>query len=404
MDESGKKAILFVDDEQRVLDAIRRSMRAMRGEWDISFAPGGAEALALLGRQPVDVIVSDMRMPEMDGPTLLLEVRKRYPNTVRIVLSGYSDRETVLRSVGIAHQYLSKPCDADELRRVIGRTCELREHLRSESLRQLVSTMSSLPSMPTLYQDLLDELNSPAPSDRRLGEIMERDIGMTAKVLQIVNSAFFGLRRQIASAVEAISLLGQETVMTLVLGSSAFSACEVNWVGDRSIDSFWAESIRVGTLAREIARVETTDHSVQQGAFTAGLLHGVGRLVLASQFPDRYRAVVEAAGGDPELLRDAEVVEFGAHDTQVGAYLLGLWGLPDAIVEAVAFADEPNRMPNVAFMPVTAVHAAKRLAALPAPGARPLALDEEHLAALNLLHRSEPWRDVADRLLAGGAV
>src|SRR3954469_25429785 len=166
MDETGKKTILFVDDEPRVLDAIRRSMRSMREGWQISLAPSGAEALALLGRQPIDVLVSDMRMPEMDGPTLLLEVRKRYPKTVRIVLSGYSDQETALQSVGIAHQYLSKPCDADELRRVIGRTYELRDHLHSESLRQLVSTMSSLPSMPTLYQNMLDELNSALPCNR----------------------------------------------------------------------------------------------------------------------------------------------------------------------------------------------------------------------------------------------
>jgi len=113
-----KKRVLFVDDEPRILDGRRRMLRSMRHEWKMSFAETGQEALAILANQPFDVVVVDMRMPGMDGVQLLSEVRKRH-QIIRIVLSGTADREAILRAVGLAHQYLSKPCDAETLKSVL---------------------------------------------------------------------------------------------------------------------------------------------------------------------------------------------------------------------------------------------------------------------------------------------
>ena len=401
MPDDKKKTILFVDDEQRVLDGIRRTLRGMRGSWQMEFASGGAEALELMAHQPVDIIVSDMRMPEMDGASLLLEVMRRHPKTVRLVLSGYSDQEMVLKSVGIAHQYISKPCDAESIHRIVTRTGHLRDFLHSEPLQLLVAEMSSLPSMPSLYTELLEEIRSPLSSTKRIGEIIERDIGMTAKVLQIVNSAFFGLRRQVSSAIEAISLLGQDTVMALALSSAIFSACEVKALGGVSLEAFWADGIRVGALARKLARFESLDSVGQQSAFTAGMLHDVGRLVLASQFPARYDKAMARMREVGSTLLEAEHEEFGASHPEVGAYLLGLWGLPDAIVEAVAYHHRPSGPGDMAFTSLLAVHVANSVIEHVESGKPSEGLDYELLSSLGLDGKYPLWQSIGEQLLAG---
>ncbi len=144
------KNLLFVDDEPRVLQGLQRQLHGMRHEWDMHFVENGAAALEYMAREPVEVIVSDMLMPGMDGAQLLGEVLLRHPHTVRLVLSGHADREAVLRLIGPAHQYLSKPCNAEELRAAIARALALRDLLANDQLKQLASKVKSLLSTPTV--------------------------------------------------------------------------------------------------------------------------------------------------------------------------------------------------------------------------------------------------------------
>ena len=217
------KTLLFVDDESKVLQGLQRQLRSMRHEWDMHFADTGGKALDFMASNRVDVLVSDMMMPEMDGAELLTEVSKRHPNTVRIILSGHADREAVLRLVGPAHQCLSKPCDAEELRTAVGRAFALRDLLSNEQLKQLATRIECLPTLPALYQQLTEELRKENSSMERIGEIISRDIGMTTKILQLVNSAFFGLSQSISSPAEAVMYLGLSTVRSLVLSIQVFS-------------------------------------------------------------------------------------------------------------------------------------------------------------------------------------
>ena len=188
------KKILFVDDEPHILSGLQRMLRGNRNEWEMQFVGSGAEALAKLAAAPFDVIVTDMRMPGMDGAELLTRVRANFPDVVRICLSGYSSVESAMKVVGLAHQYLSKPCDPNVLKTTIVRACALRDHLHDPLLRQALSRMENVPSLPTNYQAILAELNCPEPSLAKIGEVISQDIAMTAKILQLVNSSFFGLR------------------------------------------------------------------------------------------------------------------------------------------------------------------------------------------------------------------
>ena len=170
-----KKRILFVDDEPLMGDLFRLMFESMKDEWELYFANSGPEALELLERVPCEVVVSDMRMPGMNGAQLLNEVMKRYPKTARIILSGYAERETVAKCVGAVHQFLQKPSDILTLKSTLTRVCALDLFLHDGKLRALVAQMGVLPSLPSLYFRVLQELQSPNASAERIGELVGMD-------------------------------------------------------------------------------------------------------------------------------------------------------------------------------------------------------------------------------------
>ncbi|MCR4438167.1 MAG: response regulator [bacterium] len=399
-----KRRILFVDDEPKVLQGLQRLLHPMRAEWEMRFVTSGEEALAVLRAEPFDVVVTDMRMPGIDGAELLERARQMQPQTVRIVLSGYSDRETVLRSVGTAHQYLAKPCDSELLRRVIRRACGLRQVLSEERLTKLVADMTTLPSLPTLYQRVLAELQAPGGSIHTVGELVAQDVGMTAKVLQLVNSAYFGLQQSIGDPVQATIYLGMETVRALVLAVGVFAQLEQCKMAALDLQAVEEHSMRVCALARQLAPRWRADARFVNETLMAGMLHDAGKLVLAANFPQEYNKAVAAARERRLTLQRAEEEHFGAGHAEVGAYLLGLWGLPDPVVEALAYHHRPQRCEGNQPSPLAAVHIANALDHAQEPGGsrNDEQLDQEYLERLGLSRTLPAWQELYTALDSQG--
>jgi HD-like signal output (HDOD) protein len=389
------KTLLFVDDEPHVLQGLQRQLRPMRREWEMNFAEGGEKALAFMAEHPVDIIVTDMMMPGMDGSQLLGEVLKRHPQTVRIILSGQAGSEAILRLVGPAHQYLSKPCNPDELRKAITRALALRDLLGNERLKELTTRIKNLPSLPALQNKLAVELEKNSPSVECIGEIISHDIAMTAKILQLVNSAFFGLAQPINNPVEAAIYLGLNTIHSLVLSSGIFSQYDQTTCQAFSLEALAQHSWLTGALARRVAHVERQDVKLAEQCFLAGLLHDVGQLILASGLPGEYAEVIAKSREQGLPVWQVEREYFGATHADVGAYLLALWGLSNPITEAVALHHQPSRCATPEFSPVIAVHAADVFAHEFSRGntAVPLSrLDLAHLASIGLAGRVEAWQ------------
>lgn len=394
-----KKRVLFVDDERKILDGLQRMLRTLRHEWDMAFAVSGPEALEILDSGHFDIIVSDMRMPGMDGSQLLTQVRERHPEIIRIILSGYSDRETILRSVRVAHQYLNKPCDAETLRSTIARAGALRDFLADEGLLRVLSRIDRLPSVPSLYLEITRALESPDVTVDDICKIISKDVGMTAKVLQMTNSAFFGLSRRVTNLERALGLLGLETIKVLVITVEIFSMHAHASMPGFSASTLWDHSSGVASLAKAIAREEKQDQTGVDDSFTAGMLHDVGKLVLATNLPEHYRRVLTLMHERDTSLMNAEREIFGTTHAEVGGYLMGLWGLPDTIVEAITFHHAPGQCPVRAFSPLTAVHVADALDHSFHSGKSPedaglLAFD--YLAGLNLSERVPSWKAVCE--------
>lgn len=362
----------------------------------MEFLDGGAKALARMAEQPVDVVVADMRMPGMNGAELLNEVMKRHPKTVRLILSGHADKDLILQCVGSTHQYLSKPCDPDSLKATVLRASSLDGTLQSESLKKLVGQMTRLPSIPTLYMEIVDKANQPDSSLEDVARIIARDPGMTAKILKLVNSAFFGLRRELSSTEEAVAYIGLDTIKSLVLSIHAFSQFAHANAGGLTMESLWAHSLNVAARSKLIAQLEQADRKAVDEAFTAGMLHDIGKLVLAANMPEVFAQSVRLAEAEGLEFYRAEVQVLGASHADIGGYLLGLWGLPVPVVEAIALHHQPGLMPQPAFSPLTIVHAAdvlvwEGMAAATAMG-RPQ-LDVDYLAAVGMTERVTVWRE-----------
>jgi putative nucleotidyltransferase with HDIG domain len=400
-----KKRILFVDDEANVLQGLRRMLYPMRGEWDMTFAEGGSAALEILAQNHFDVVVSDMRMSGIDGAQLLSHVMKKYPQTVRIILSGHSDRDIILGSVGPSHQFLAKPCEAETLKRTVARACALRDLLANEALKRVVTGMQSLPSLPTLYLEVVAQAQAPNGSLEKIGKIVERDMAMTAKVLQLVNSAFFGLRRRVSNPLEAVTLLGIDTIKALVLSAQVFTHFRLEHIPSFSLEALWHHSMAIATCTKRLAESENCARKLLDDMFMAGLLHDVGKLVLAANLPQQYEEALQRM--QTERLADwqAEHAVLGTSHAEVGAYLLGLWGLPEAIVEALAFHHTPSACADRSLSPLTLVHVANSLLQA---GNRPgtteaeAVLDHDYLTEVGLVDRLPVWQEHCDVLLAEG--
>lgn len=392
------RKILFVDDEMLVLAGLQRLLRPMRHEWEIALVNSGQAALEKLQSESFDILVTDMKMPGMTGINLLTEVRERYPQIVRLALSGYSDENLTLQSVNLAHQYLSKPCEPEVLKQTLQRICAQRDLLTNEALQRLVSQLPSLPVLPGLYFQLTRELDAPDVSLERIGQLIAQDVGMTAKLLQIANSAFFGLKREVSNPKDAALYLGVETLRSLVLSLHMFTQFRPAQNLRLKHEALWSHVMQVGQLAKRIAQSEQQPQSLCNAAFTAGLLHEVGHLILATKLPQQYAETVALAEQEAIPLVEAEQHVFGVGHPEVGAYLLGLWGLPDAIVEAVAFHHEPSRGPaSTTFTALTAVHVADSLLGEPQVTEQSIAqdtpLDRVYVDELGLGKRITLWQE-----------
>ena len=333
------KDILFVDDEPELLDSLRARLYKHRHEWNMKFVLSGADAIAVLEQQRVDLIVSDVRMPGMDGGQLLSVVKQRWPTTVRIIISGYSDPAQAVRLTSLAHQYVAKPCDGRELENIIERCFNLQDLLNQEPLRRVVGSVGKLPAMPKTYGRLQAALSQTSVTAAEVGDIVNADAAIAGKVLQITNSAFFRLRKPMVRIKDAVTYLGFATIRNLVLSAEIFS----QWNSPLCLPDVDPEQLQNhAQLAAAACKALAGGRASPDDAWLAGLLHDIGYWILVQECPEELGRALELSRSRDLPLFECERMTTGATHAEVGAYLLGLWGLPYSIVEAVALHHTPG--------------------------------------------------------------
>jgi HD-like signal output (HDOD) protein len=390
--------VLFVDDEVAVLEALRARLRRQEARWSMTFALGGPAAVDELARGAFHVVVTDMRMPTVDGAELLRRVHAQQPQAVRILLSSHAEMEAVLRAAPVAHRYLNKPCDPRELESAIERASNLRSLVTSDSVKRSVGRIRTLPSLPRIYAELTRALEDPRAGVGDVARVLSKDVAMSAKILQLVNCAFLRPSQRITKIDHAVGYLGIDTVKSLVLSAEVFRTAGADPRARRSIERSHTHALLVAQVAASCFR---EPHKAQE-AMLSGMMHDVGELVLATVLQDDFELVVSAVTAGATDQEKIERDVFGASHAEIGAYLLGLWGLPEMVAETAAFHHDPRRLEHGTFDVVDAVHVADALvhecaAAGAAGGERRLDLD--WLGEMGALSELDRWRSGAREIV-----
>ena len=355
------KRLLFVDDEPILREVYTSLGQTLGHGHEIQTAGSGQEALKLLSHKSFDIIVSDLAMPGMDGMEFLNMVVRDYPESARIVVSGFADRLKVAECLTIGHRFFNKPLNFKNLSGLLKRICKYSYLVSNERVRRMVCGNGALPTPPETYLRLTDALNSPYADMEDVGKIVEQDPGLSTKLLHIVNSAQFGISRQIVTPTEAVQILGIEVLKALMLGVKAFGFYDENPFVKATFKDLWSHSLEVAVRARKLAVFEKLSTEACEECFLAGLLHDIGKLILAANAENQYKLVLELSRKASLHLHQAEVGIFSCTHAQIGAYLLALWGVPDSVIRAVEHHHSLSKATIEGFDPLIAVHVAQNL-------------------------------------------
>lgn len=399
-----KKNILFVDDNENVISGIQRQLRPYRDEWTLFFAHNGSEALKVMAQQAIDLIVSDVIMPEMRGDALLEKVSRDYPGTVRMILSGYADEATLKSSLEVAHQYLSKPCNASVLRETIAQIFKIQACVNNPKIVAGVGDPSKLPCLPKIYQELNAAIADENSTITGIAEIFSRDMMLTAKLLQLVNSPYFGVNRLVSSLTDAINLIGIKKLNNLVVSVHVKSVFPIkNPEMAHYMEYLWQDSGRVAELARLIALSENQQEDRPDQAYLGGLLHNMGLLIFLSRGGEKLKILLEQVKKTDIPVAELETAIFGFNRSEAAAYVLSLWKIPPRIIESILLQNTPNETKYDGVNALTAVHVA---ACLLKPSVMKeydrlfdMTLDTAYLQRINKLQALPTWQALADKVL-----
>ena len=380
--------VLVVDAGHGLLTPVREAVAAIDGHWAVRGASTPQDAAAELATGHVDVAI--VAIPPSAGALAFLEwMRLNYPTVTRLAAYPSRSTEEAIRTAGVAHQLLGHAPDRSSLMAAVGRSVTLRHRVRSRQLTDFVGSLERIPTVPSVYRQMRELLDSPDYSLANLADLVGRDAGMAIKVLQIVNSAYFGLPRRISNLRQAVGLLGADAIASLVLGMSLHQQALISGAAADAISDEWPRALTVARLSRAVASASGADRAAAEAAYLGGLLHNVGRLVLAANLPELYLSTP----WPPDIvdLITLERSTLGAGYPELGAYLIGTWGLDDDLVEAVAFHAEPSESLNRGAGSLPAVHSAVALASSTC-----FEPDRGYLAAIGRLDDWQVWSDAFD--------
>jgi HD-like signal output (HDOD) protein len=399
---AAKPVVLFVDDEKELLDGLRRGLYAMRNEWTLLFAYGADEALDLLSRQRVDAVVSDMRMPKMDGAALLGLVQQRQPWAARIILSGFSEREAVFRTVGPAHQYYPKPCPPLVLADGIKRALAFRMTLQDPRLSSIVSGANTIPTLPEALTDLLRALGSNDGSASEVAKIIGADPSLAVSLLKITNSGFFYLPSPVSDVLQAVKILGFEMIRSLAIVAGIFDRIDSSKTDLPMIHRLVHRSLQIGHVSKQIADKTGLSPTISEEAHCAGLLSHVGSLLLFANRPNFGAELQENLDLAGSGILSVERRLIGGNHAEIGGVLLGLWGFADPVVDAVLYHHQPRLSPTQSKdTPLLCVHVAQQLLKVSGNGPAVAAvegLDMDYLTKLGVVAQVPIWAEIAARI------
>jgi HD-like signal output (HDOD) protein len=401
-----KRSVIFVDDEPNILRGLRRMLRATRQEWNMKFTGGGEEALDIMKGERFDVVVTDMRMPGMNGAELLQRVREEHPHAVRFVLSGQSMEKVIVSSVGCAHQFLSKPCEAEILKSSINRTCELLNRVKNERIAVAISALDFLPLMTETYRGLMEWLDSEDCDIKAVYGLISNDFALASKVLQLTNSAFYGSYGQASGVKNAVEMIGPES-LKMIFSEYRDDLTTIN--GKQESELVFQELLnhsRISSvLAGRIMESISDDAGHRDSSVIAASLRDIGILLMSQLYPDSYGTIKDNLFDGKAAITELENSKLGVNHAEVGGALMALWGFDRDVVDAVMYHHHPSASGINGIAPLTAVHIASAIVNWWGEKSQSDSgdfLDKEYLDSLGLVGKIPSWKELLGEITKEG--
>lgn len=392
-----KTRILFIDHDTEILEGYTNALSSRSSQWDIECHSDIPTALDTIHARSPAIVISSFHLGIESGVEFLKQVETIDSDIQRFIAATEDDKEQIESAIGSAYHFLPKPCPSDILITEIQRCLAIDNWLGNHRVKEVVAKMGEFPSLPPMYLKVVNALNNRSSSAAQIGHAISGDLAITAKVLQTVNSSFFGLEEKTSDISQAVGILGVESVKNLVLAIQVFGNMAHSPDQKAITDQLWHHSMSVAVAAKRIMQYETDDAKQAEEAYTAGLMHDIGKLVLINSVPDEYMAARTLSRENNIPLWQAENEVIGCNHAQTGAYLLARWGMPAAVVESVALHHEPVNTFGTAFSCLSAVHVSNALiwerstGDEPHPDAVP---SESFLAEIGKAGSWEEWQEV----------
>lgn len=349
------ESVLFVFDpiaSEQIKDYYRLCLTDY-----VSFETDSIEkAKSIIDSQSIDLVVSSIELPDGTGTDLHKYIYKNHNSIIRFLCSENSNKDIVYQSAGYIHQFMNMACKPKQFMKIINNAFGLRDVLANNDLHKRISGITNLPSPPEIYNQLVTEIQRDDPSIRNIANLIKKDVSITAKVLHMVNSAYFGLSTHVENPLHAVNLLGIDTIQSMVLSAGVFNLFKDPEIPGYSLDSIYTNSLVVGTSSRHLANAFGLMTKQTEDALMAGMLHDIGKLVMLSYFPEEFKKSIKLSTEESIPLFEAEKQILGVSDAEIGAHLLSLWGLPNSILEAIAHRYTPAKAPSPITNVLTAVH------------------------------------------------
>ncbi|WP_320174701.1 response regulator [Maridesulfovibrio sp.] len=351
------KNILFIDNDKEQLRMLDKQLSALKKRWQVDYASNKEEAMEQLRTRPYDIIAMELNVDGFEGDELLDEIKYRQPGSIRFIISESVNSENYLKFVKYAHQFITKPYTQSELIGKIKKSLRLKNIFLNERAAKGIASIEELPTMPELFLKLERELNKEDVLISNIGKMIGEDMSMTAGLLKLVNSPFFGLYSKVTNPEQAVTLLGLDNLKGLVLGIHLFNSTK-NTKFDFSIEELGKHCQYTALMARSIIKAEGGSNEQAEHTFLAGFLHDIGKLVLATSYPDEYSTILSIVRETNIPVPEAEKDILGFTHAEIGAYLLAIWGFDEDIIEAIYCHHKPQRLGSVDLSPAVAIHVA----------------------------------------------
>ncbi len=343
MKEISRLRIMFVDDELSVIKSLKRTFRKYDKEWKMYFFTNPLEAFESLKENNVDVIITDMKMPEETGFELLSKVKKKYPGIIRIILTGYANKELIYSSFEVAHQLLIKPISAESIIAVVTQINIINTYIKNKELQNVINNLSYLPPLPEIYLELSKKIKDPESSLNDLAKIISRDPSLIADILKMVNSAYFGLSNKVFKISQAISFMGIDLIKDIILTSSIFKNLKGTETQIAAIKKVYQHSSNVLKYSIAISENLEMEDIDKNYIFITSMFHDLGKIVLIMNLGKKYEVLLNSAEKDKNLnLEELEIKYLSFTHSQVGAYILGLWGFSTKVIQSILFHHHPE--------------------------------------------------------------